>query len=91
MVEPCKVQRLPPELFYNDGGIGELPPGPVATVRLLQLGRRRVIHAAAVSRNRAPRRIRSAEAGRRESRLRLQLLISMKTEQAVLAWSRGRG
>jgi len=37
------VQRLPPELLDDDGGVGELPAGPVAAVHLLQLGGRAIL------------------------------------------------
>ena len=38
-----------PELLDDDGGVGELPAGPVAAVDLLQLGGRAILAAGAGS------------------------------------------
>lgn len=41
--EEGKDQKEIPELLDDDGGVGELPPGPVAAVHLLHLGGRAIL------------------------------------------------
>jgi hypothetical protein len=41
--EEGKDQKEIPELLDDDGGVGQLPPGPVAAVHLLQLGGRAIL------------------------------------------------
>ena len=46
----CRRKKKIPELLYDDGGVGELPAGPVAAVDLLQLGGGAILAAASFHR-----------------------------------------
>ena len=71
-----------PELLDDDGGVGELPPGPVAAVHLLQLGRRATPAAPRRRRTRQSRRLHFLTTSISEER--------RNEQQSSLVWLRRR-